>query len=96
MPSSGGAIRGVGGGVMDQIKVGDIVVSRLRGPFEAYIIGRIYEDASGDRRFWYLENAESREIAIRKGQSRRSGEHRVWLFADPDDNACTEIPKPSH
>jgi len=50
MASSAGPISGVGRSVANQPTPGDIVVSRIRGPFEAYVIGRIYADAAGDRR----------------------------------------------
>ena len=94
MASSAGPISGVGRGVANQLTPGDIVVSRIRGPFEAYVIGRIYADSAGDRRCWYLDHADSRENAIRKAYSHRTGEHQVWLFVGPDDDMYSKAPEP--
>jgi hypothetical protein len=94
MASTAGPISGVGRGVGNQITPGDIVVSRIRGPFEAYVIGRIYAAMAGDRQFRYLDNAGSRESAIRKAYSHRTGEHQVWLFAGPDDDVYSKAPEP--
>ena len=94
MASSAGPISGVGRGVASQLTPGDIVVSRIRGPFEAYVIGKVYADSAGDRRFRYLDNAESRENAIRKAYSHRTGEHQVWLFAGPDDDVYSKALEP--
>jgi hypothetical protein len=84
----------VGGGVRSQIEACDVVVSRLRGPIEAYVIGEIYADSVGDRQFRYLANATSQDAAIRKGNSLRTGQHQVWLFAGPDDGVYSKAPEP--
>jgi len=86
----------VGRGVGSHIALGDIVVSRLRGPIEAYVICEIYADSVGDWRFRYLSDARSQDTAVRKGYSLRAGQHQVWLFAGPDDQVYSTAREPPH
>ena len=83
-------------GVGSHIALGDIVVSRLRGPIEAYVICEIYADSVGDWRFRYLSDARSQDTAVRKGYSLRTGQHQVWLFAGPDDQVYSTAREPPH
>lgn len=60
-------------------KAGDIIVSRLNGPFEAYAIGRLEwnEDGNG-LRFRYVDHDVNLEEALAKAVKLRAPDVSVW------------------
>ena len=61
-------------------KSGDIVVSRVNGPFEAYMIGRLEPGDNGNLRFTYVGNDMSRQAALEKADTLKPQGGSVWPF----------------
>lgn len=64
-------------------KEGDIAVSRLKGPFEAYVIGRLELRTDGPGfRFDYLDHDVTLEAALEKAVKLRPADGSVWPFLE--------------
>ena len=62
-------------------KPGDIIVSRLNGPFEAYAIGRLeLNDDGNGLRFSYVDHDIDLEAALAKAVKLRAPDVSVWPF----------------
>ncbi len=69
--------------VSADFKVGDIAVSRLKGPFEAYVVGRLELRSDGEGfRFDYLDHDRTLEAALEKAVKLRPAGGSVWPFLE--------------
>jgi hypothetical protein len=58
----------------------DVVVSRVNGTLDVYVIGTVVSGTAGYLRLHDVSAIDGLDKAIKQGYTRRSGEHRVWLF----------------
>ena len=86
----------------EQIRPGDIVVSRANGTKEVYTIGKVVTNVVGEKltlEAGYILATTGRDRAIARGYERRIrvGDHKVWLFdgADAADKLYVEAVQPS-
>lgn len=61
------------------IQAGDVVVSRVNGTFDLYIVATVVS-AADDLILRGIRTAKGRDDAIKRGYDQRTDERRVWLF----------------
>ena len=61
------------------IHSGDIVVSRINGTFDLYIVATVVS-AVDDLILRGIQPAKGRDHALKRGYDQRSDDGRVWLF----------------
>jgi len=80
-----------------EIRVGDVVVSRVNGQPDIYAIGRIVAHPTQGQAFEAIAPiTKTRDAAVRRGYENATGKQRVWLFDGNDaaDKSYSEAPRP--
>ena len=62
------------------IQAGDIVVSRVNGTFDFYVIATVVS-AMGDLSLHSVLTTKGQDAAIRRGYDQCTDDQHVWLFA---------------
>jgi hypothetical protein len=63
-----------------QIRPGDVVVSRVNGTRDLYVIGIVVSGTAGQLMLRDAVTTHGREPAIGRAYTERQDDHRVWLF----------------
>ena len=63
-----------------QIRPGDVVVSRVNGTRDVYVIGTVESGTPGQLMLRDLLATSGRESAIGRAHNVRQDDRRVWLF----------------
>ena len=63
-----------------QIRTGDVIVCRVNGTSEFYVIGTVQSGRVGDFSLHSVSTIVGRCPALARGYDDRTGDHRVWLF----------------
>jgi len=62
------------------VRTGDIVVCRVNGTHEFYLIGTVVSGVVGDLKLRSISTAEGRTTALRRAYEERREPRNVWLF----------------
>jgi hypothetical protein len=62
------------------IRPGDVVVSRVNGTSEFYVVGTVVSGKAGELMLRDTLTTNGREPAIGRAYTERQEDHRVWLF----------------
>jgi hypothetical protein len=76
-----------------QIRPGDVVVSRVNGTRDSYVIGTVVSGMAGQLMLRDALTTNGRKLAIGRAYTERQGDHRVWLF-DGSAAAYVKAPDP--
>lgn len=76
-----------------QIRPGDLVVSRVNGTRNSYVIGTVVSGTAGELMLRDASTTNGRELAIERAYAGREGDHCVWLF-DGSAAAYVRTPDP--
>jgi hypothetical protein len=63
-----------------QIHAGDIVVSRVNGTHDFYVIATVVSGAAGQLMLRDALTTSGRETALGRGYAQKQDDGRVWLF----------------
>jgi hypothetical protein len=75
------------------IRPGDVVVSRVNGTSDFYVIGTVVSGKAGQLMLRDSFTTNGREPAIGRAYTERQEDHRVWLF-DGSAKAYVKTPDP--
>ena len=75
----------------EQIQAGDVVISRVNGTRDAYVVGTVASGMAGHVMLRDTLTTNGREAAIERGYTERQDDHRVWLF---DGSAAAYVSAP--
>ena len=76
-----------------QIRPGDVVVSRVNGTRDFYVIGTVVSGTAGHLTLRDSVTTNGRAPAIGRAYSERHQDHHVWLF-DGSASAYVKTPDP--
>lgn len=81
--------------IMDEpVRVGDVVVSRVNGTSDLYVIGRVAAGTVGELSLSAVTTMVGLAPAIAQGYRDRTPDERVWLFDGPlADYVTTTAPR---
>ena len=77
----------------EQIHAGDVVVCRVNGTYDQYVIGTVVSGTAGHLMLRDTLTTNGRDRAISRGYTQRKDNRRVWLF-DGSAAAYVRTPEP--
>ena len=76
------------------IRAGDVIVSRVNGTFEFYVIATVVSGRVGDLTLTAMSTMAGKESALRQAHEVRGADRHVWLF-DGGASAYVETVAPA-